>query len=79
MFESKLTPEDVTEMQRLRDTGSSLKEIAERFEVSKCAVSRMTHAPDYEFSADAMRKRANWPEWILWDNMHKRYGKRVEV
>ena len=70
----KLTPEEVEEMQRLRDEGVKLKDIAKDFDVCTNTVHERTiprEDPNW-------RKKANWPEWKLWENLHRRYGKRQQ-
>lgn len=72
----KLTPEDVKEMQRLREEGVMVKDIAEKFGVSEATVSSRTKSKVPERGCD-LKSKAHWPEWELWRNLHKRYGKRV--
>ena len=75
MSKPKLTPDKVKETQRLRDAGIPSKEIAERFGISEALVSVKTSPKEPE--EYNWQKKANWPEWSLWDNLHRRYGKKT--
>ena len=74
-FTPKLTPEQIEEMQQLRDQGMILKDIAATCGVAYSTVSEKTK-PRFREDPNWENKR-NWPEWELWRNLHRRYGKRA--
>lgn len=71
-----LTPEDVSKIQQLRDQGMLLKDIAKVTGFTYSTIQRHIEPKEYEEDPNWRNKR-HWPEWELWRNMHKRYGKRT--
>lgn len=71
------TSERNKQMQQDREAGMSVKEIAEKYGVSQGRASELTakeQAP--EVDECTARGKEHWPEWELWRNLNKRYGKR---
>lgn len=61
------------QMIRDREAGMSIKAIAEKYGVNESIVSRHTTDAVVPVIADC---KASWPEWELWRNLNKRYGKK---
>ena len=66
------------QMQQDREAGMSVKEIAEKYGVSQGRASELTaKVPASEVDESTARGKEHWPEWELWRNLNKRYGKKV--
>ena len=83
MVEEKImevkTSERNKQMQQDREAGMSIKEIAEKYGVSEARVSTLTQGVKTIALKPISKKRGkeSWPEWELWRNLNKRYGKKA--
>ena len=58
-----------------REAGMKLKQIADKYGVSIGYVSKATSAVAAKKETDLSNKD-HWPEWVLWRNLNKRYGRK---
>lgn len=76
-YPGKITPEMASEMRELRASGFATSVIAAHYGVSKSSVSRITcEAKEGEASDRTVEARRWWPEWELWRNLNRRYGRK---
>lgn len=68
-----MSEETVQAMQADRDAGVLLREIAKKYGVSIGSVNNHTSPAPREYD-DA--RKADWPEWVMWDALHRKYGKK---
>lgn len=72
------TSERNKQMRQDRESGMSIKEIAEKYGVSEPRVSELTKGTKTtEVDPITVKGKESWPEWELWRNLNKRYGKKA--